>query len=138
MLKTVLAVVALCATMIFGAFTANAAGGSPSTNARIRLEARLSGTSTAMKGQARYQDERGVRRFDASVERAQPNTTYQVSHKSVVIATITTNSLGRGEVSVRTRTDNPGQQGPVPVMATGDVITITGGNATISGSLRVK
>lgn len=102
-----------------------------------RLRARLSGNGRA-SGQADYRETaRGpgvVRSFSVEIERAAPNTTYDVLVGSAVIGRITTNALGTGDLNMRTVTDNPGQQGPVPDLEPGHVVRVRG--LSISGVLR--
>ncbi|MEX2219939.1 MAG: hypothetical protein WD749_14400 [Phycisphaerales bacterium] len=131
MLKSLVLALSVLSFMFLTAAPALAADG-------LRLEARLSGSGTAMKGQARY-EERAVsrnrlqQRFKVQVERAAPNTTYPILVNGTKVGSITTNTFGRAEREMRVNGDDPSKAvRSFPRLKPGAVVTV----GTISGTLR--
>jgi hypothetical protein len=110
---------------------ASAAGGSA-----FKLKARLFG-DTLVSGHAVYlEKDRGrkglERRFKVQVEDAQPGESFDVFVNEFFAGTITTNSLGRAKLQLRTKKfiDDPRDGQPMPKrfprLRTGDVVMVGG------------
>ncbi len=121
MIKSVLVALALLIGMLGFVHTAGADGG-PRT--RIRLEARM--RAGGVEAKVSYREEaRGTsvrRTVQAEINRAAPNTTYNVYHQGVRIGSVTTNALGVGRAEWSRN---------VPAMTAGQ----NAGVGTLSGTL---
>jgi hypothetical protein len=89
-----------------------------------------------MAGNARYREEdkngQVRREFKVQIEKATAGQSYDVMLDGASIGTITANALGRGEITFRNNSDNPGVNPNVPSVSSGSVVTV----GPISGTLR--
>jgi hypothetical protein len=103
----------------------------------LRLRTNLVG-NTAASGHADYREftknGQPVRSFSVEVEDAKPGSIWAIRHNGKVIGHIRINNLGNGDFDRQTITDDPGEQGFVPVMKAGDKITV--GPGVLSGTLK--
>jgi hypothetical protein len=123
MIKVLTLVLGVLALLALAPSTALAAGSS------TRFEASLSGTTTSMKGTARYEEVSLTggtqRRLTVEVQNAKPNTTYTVIAGGKTIGPVTTNSLGRGQLELKTLTDDAAHAvASLPKLGSGSVVKV--------------
>jgi hypothetical protein len=123
MLKTMIAVVAVFAAFLFAPAPATAA---TSSLKGFRLIAPLSGPVGKGKSDYRETQRAGktVRTLKVEIEKGKAGDTYEIRVNGQFVKNITLNSFGFAEVEMRSKTDDPSKVGTVPVIKSGDSITV--------------
>jgi hypothetical protein len=96
-------------------------------------------TGTSRSAEFEQETERGVtkRKFEAEIEKAMPNSSFEVSVGGIVVGSITTDSKGKGKLRLTTNPKDANEQlmpASFPVVTDGTAVKI----GSVESSLRRK
>lgn len=105
----------------------------------LRLSGSVGNDNAGVKARARYEERTKnstiIKKFDVEITGAQAGQTFPVTVQGKLVGTVTINTLGRGELELRTTPDSPGDL-PIPAsfpsLKAGDTVQVGTLNITLA------